>query len=128
MNMLRKTYSEEFKEAVVHEIESGNLSRIEASREYGVTRSNIKHWLNEYGRFRPERNVLEVVMKSEKERIAELEKALADAHMKIRVYDKIIEQAGKEYKADLKKNFGPAPCEDSGGKATRSKRSVKRSE
>ena len=127
MNMLRKTYSEEFKETVVHEIESGNLSRIEASREYGVTRANIKHWLKEYGRFRPERNVLEVVMKSEKERIAELEKALAEAHLKIRVYDEIINQAGKEYKVDLKKSFGPARCEDSEKKATKSKRSVKRS-
>ena len=49
----------------------------------------------------------EVVMKSEEERIAALEKALAEAHLKLLVHEKIIEVASKKYKVDLKKTFGP---------------------
>ena len=128
MNTVRKSFSESFKEAVVAEIESGNMSQAEASREYGVPKSHLYIWLKEYGRFRPQRDVLEVVMKSEKERIAELEKALADAHLKLRVSEEIIKVAGKKYKVDLKKSFGPSQCDDSGKKATKSKRSAKRSE
>jgi hypothetical protein len=53
--------------------------------------------------------VVEVVMKSEQERIAALEQALADAHLKLRVYDELITQANKHFKTDLKKSFGTSP-------------------
>jgi hypothetical protein len=36
--------------------------------------------------------------RSEEERIAALEKALAEAHLKLLVQDKILELAGKKYK------------------------------
>ena len=72
-------------------------------------------------------------MKSEQDKIAALEKALADAHLKLRVYDELITQANKRYKTDLKKNFGmpslaptepagialPRSAPSSGGRATR---------
>ena len=45
-------------------------------------------------------------MKSEKEKIAELEKALSDSHLKNRFYEKLIERASKRYKTDLKKTIG----------------------
>jgi MarR-like DNA-binding transcriptional regulator SgrR of sgrS sRNA len=52
-------------------------------------------------------------MKGEKDRVKELEKevrklkeALADAYLSKDVAEKIIELANKEYKTDLKKNFG----------------------
>lgn len=126
MDTIRKSYDEAFKRHLVSEIESGELSQADAAKEYGVSKSLVKNWLAEYGRFRPERSVVEIVMKSEKERIAELEKALADAHLKIRVYDEILNQAGKKYKADLKKTFGIPPLESSVGKDTKLKPSAKR--
>ena len=52
-------------------------------------------------------------MKSEKDKIAELEKALAEAHLKIRVYDQLITEANKCYNTDIKKNFGIRPSESS---------------
>lgn len=47
----------------------------------------MQQWLEEYGRFKLKR---EVVMKSEQDKIAALEKALADAHLKLRVYDELM--------------------------------------
>ena len=121
-----RLFSEELKIHVVEEIESGNFSVAEASREYGAPRGTIKHWLSDYGRFKPKHSIVEVVMKSEKERIAELEKALADAHLKNRVYDEIIKLAGQKYKVDLKKTFGTQQPETSESKDMKSKLSVKR--
>lgn len=121
-----RRHSESLKRAVVEEIESGRMSRADASKEYDIPKSLLKQWVNDFGRFKPQRSVVEVVMKSEKERIAELEKALAEAHLKNRVYDEIIKEASRRYKVDLKKSFGPASSESSGGTDSKSKRSVKR--
>lgn len=126
MESNRRVYSDEIRRHIVGEIEGGSLSVADAAKEYGAAKSLIQIWLKEYGRFRPQRNVVEVVMKSEKERIAELEKALADAHLKIRVYDELINQAGKKLKVDLKKTFGSSPLESLPEKAGKSKRSAKR--
>jgi transposase-like protein len=119
-------YSEELRKRIVQEIESGELSIAAASKEYGAPKASIKNWLSDYGRFKAKRNIVEVVMKSEKERIAELEKALADAHLKMRVYDEILSLAGKKYKVDLKKTFGTQQPAISETKDVQSKPSVKR--
>lgn len=124
MSVVRK-YEESLKKSIVSEVESGELSLIEASREYGISRDTVKYWLESYGRFRPKHDVLEVVMRSEKERIEELEKALADLHLKNRLYEEIINLAGKKYKTDLKKTFGTVESGDSKGRGTKSKGSVK---
>lgn len=123
----RKSYQEAFKRCVVAEVEEGRMSQIDAAREYGISKSLVRLLLDEYGRFRPKKSIVEVVMKSEKERIAELEKALADAHLKIRVYDELINQAGKKLKVDIKKTFGTTSSEPSGGKDGKSPKSLKRS-
>lgn len=121
-----RRHSEPLKRAVVDEIESGRMNLTDASREYGIPKYALKDWLTQFGRFKPQRSIVEVVMKSEKERIAELEKALAEAHLKNRVYDEIIKEAGRRYKVDLKKSFGPASSGSSGETDSKSKRSVKR--
>lgn len=118
-------FNEALKIRIVEEIESGRVSISEAGHEYGATKSSIRYWLEEYGRFKPKHNIVEVVMKSEQERIAELEKALADAHLKMRVYDEIINLAGKKYKVDLKKTFGTQQSEISVAKDIKSKPSAK---
>lgn len=99
-------YSEELKRCIVQEIESGQMSVRDASKSTQAGVGQVQKWLDEYGRFKPKRDVVEVVMKSEKDKIAELEKALAEAHLKIRVYDELIAQASKRYKTDLKKSIG----------------------
>ena len=99
-------YSPELKQRLVDEIEAGHLSIREAARDAQTTVTLMHQWLEEYGRFKPKRDIVEVVMKSEQDKIAALEKALADAHLKLRVYDELITQANKRFKTDLKKNFG----------------------
>lgn len=101
-----RRFEDALKIRIVEEIESGTLSIAEAGDEYGAAKSSIKHWLEEHGRFKPKNSIVEVVMKSEQAKISELEKALAEAHLKMRVYDEIITLAGKKYKVDLKKTFG----------------------
>jgi transposase-like protein len=101
--------SPEVKRAIVEELENGQLSLREAASRGHTTVSRIQLWLKEYGKYQPKRDIVEVVMKSEEEKIAALEKALADAHLKLLVQDKIIELASKKYKADLKKTFGSVP-------------------
>ena len=101
-------YSTELKQRLVEEIEGGQLSIREAARDAQTTVAMVQVWLREYGRFQPKRDIVEVVMKSEQDRIAALEKALAEAHLRLQVYDELITQANKRYKTDLKKAFGPS--------------------
>lgn len=110
-DIVRKVVSEEVKKRIVEEIESGEVGQCEASRLYGISRVSIQKWLKQYGRLRYRTQIVEVVMKDEKGKLQELQEALADAHLKIRLYDKMLELAGKEYQVDLKKNFSTAASE-----------------
>lgn len=109
MERARMVVSPEVKRAIVEELESGQLSLREAAARGHSTVSRVQLWLKEYGKYQPKRDIVEVVMKSEEEKIAALEKALAEAHLKLLVHEKIIELAGKKYKVDLKKAFGSPP-------------------
>lgn len=109
MARLQHQYSAELKQRLVEEIEAGHLSIREAARDAQTTVTLMHQWLAEYGRFKPKRDIVEVVMKSEQERIAALEKALAEAHLTLQVYDELITQANRHYKTDLKKSFGTGP-------------------
>jgi transposase-like protein len=106
MERAHRRYSPELKQRIVEELEAGHLSLREAARDTHATVAMIQKWVDEFGRYRPKRDVVEVVMKSEQERIAALEKALAEAHLKLRVYDELLTQADKKYQLDLKKTLG----------------------
>lgn len=105
-----KRYDDNLKVRIVQEIESGSVSLKEASQLYQVSMKYLRNWLEVYGKYRPKKDILEVVMKSEEERIRELEKALAEAHLELRLYGHIIDFANKLYKTDLKKSFGQGQC------------------
>ena len=107
MERAQMSFSPELKRAIVEELESGQISMREAAARGHTTVSRIQLWLKEYGKYQPKRDIIEVVMKSEEEHITALEKALAEAHLKLLVHEEIIELAGKKYKVDLKKTFGP---------------------
>ncbi len=106
MERANRRYSPELKQRIVDEVEAGRLSLREAARDTQATMAMVHKWLAEYGRYRPKRDTVEVVMKSEQERIAALEKALAEAHLKLHVYDELLTQADKKYQLDLKKTLG----------------------
>ena len=106
-------YSPDLKQRLVAEIEAGHLSLREAARDAQTSVTMIQKWVEEYGRYQPKRDVVEVVMKSEQDQIAALKQALAEAHLKLVVYDELIVQANKHFKTDLKKNFGMPPSKPS---------------
>ena len=120
----RKVVSEEVKRRIVQEVESGRIGQCEAARTYGISRTSIMKWLRQYGTIRYQTRIVEVVMADEKAKISELQQALSDAHLKLRLYEKMIELAGKEYQTDLKKNFSTQALELLSKKAAKSKDSV----
>jgi len=107
-------YSAAFKQKVVQEIESGQLSLAEARRIYDISGTHtIQRWLRKYGKSHLLPKIIRVAMKDEKDRIKELERekralesALANAHLKIVSLEALIESAEEHYALDFKKNFG----------------------
>lgn len=98
-----KKYSESFKRHVVSEIESGLLNQSEASREYGIPIQTVNDWVKKYGMIR--KQYIEVVMKDQKDKIAELESELARVHLKLKYYDCLLAAMGEDYGFSVKKNL-----------------------
>jgi len=110
--LIIKKVDESLKKRIVEEIESGEISQNEASRTYGFSRVAIGKWMQQYGKLRCRTRIVEVTMRDESKKIAELQKALAESHLKVRFYEHIIDCANEEYKTDLKKNFDTRASED----------------
>jgi transposase-like protein len=84
-------YSEAFKQQVVSEMESGKYeSAYAATQAYGIRGpSTVSRWLRQYGRSDLVAKQITITTMNEidekkalKERVRQLERALADAHMK----------------------------------------------
>jgi len=76
-----RRYSESFKIKIVEELESGSVTVPEIRRMYDITGGGtIREWLRKYGNGE-QPQIVTVTMKSEQERIKELEKALADERL-----------------------------------------------
>ena len=107
-------YSISFKQKVVREIEDEGLCIQEASKRYGIGGSQtIQQWIKKFGKYHLLNKVIRIETMEEKDRIKQLEQenaklkmALADSLMAKRCLEVLIEEANKEYKTDLKKNFG----------------------
>ena len=99
-----RCYSEALKLKVVEEIETGGQSLCEAGRRYSIPPSTISVWLKKYGRVRRHRQVVEITMKDQADKIKELQAALAEAHLKARIYEKALDLASEEHGFEVKKN------------------------
>ena len=106
-------YSISFKQMVVKEIESGQ--RIEAvRRKYGIKGgATIQKWINSFGKNHLLNKIVRIETMDEQGQIKELQRqlkeakaALADSIIAQRCLEIVIDEANKEYKTDLKKNFG----------------------
>ena len=98
-----KRFSAALKRKVVEEVLSGSLTAKEAARLYGVISARtVNDWIFKYeGR---ETKVVRVIMKSESERLRELESALADERLARRVLAAQLESY-QRYVPDLKKRL-----------------------
>lgn len=106
-------YSISFKQMVVKEIEGG--SNFEFTRmKYGIAgKATIQRWVKYFGKDHLLNKIIRIETMTERDRLKELEEenkklklALADAFLAKTCLEGVIEMANKEYKIDLKKNFG----------------------
>lgn len=108
-----KRYSQAFKQQVVEEYEKG-VSINYLNQKYGIGGGRtIKGWVNKYGRsgYRSEVVIIQTVedqeeVKGMRQRIKELEAALAQSVLDKRMLETIIEVGSRELGIDLKKNIG----------------------
>ena len=110
-----RQYSISFKQKVISEIESGKLTKEGARKLYGIGGGSvINGWIKKFGKLHLLNKVVRIELKDEVSKLKQLEKekkalesALANAHLKLIVYESIIEIAEEEYGVDLKKNLKP---------------------
>ena len=106
-------YSTAFKHKVINEIETGKISKEGARKIYGIGGgSTIQNWIKKLGKLHMLNKVVRIEMKNEPSKLKELEKekqelerALAQAHMKLLAYETLIEVAEENLGVDLKKNL-----------------------
>jgi transposase-like protein len=111
---LIRRYSLAFKAQVVQDIESGRLTAAEAAKVYDIAgHSTIQKWLAQFASQQSKNRVVRIESPDEARKILalkqekrQLETALAQSQLKIRVLETIIEKADEHYQDDLKKNFG----------------------
>ena len=116
MNTLNQTkdvisYSNSFKRKVVDEIERGKLTKNQAMQLYGIKGgSTIHYWIKRMGKNHLLNKRVRIELKGEPKKLAELkkrnqelEKALADAYLKLRAYEYIDEAYGVKNIPEVKK-------------------------
>ncbi len=116
MNTLNQTkdvisYSNAFKRKVVDEIERGKLTKNQAMQLYGIKGgSTIHYWIKRMGKNHLLNKRVRIELKGEPKKLAELkkrnqelEKALADAYLKLRAYEYIDEAYGVKNIPEVKK-------------------------
>ena len=109
-------YSEAFKQKVIHEIESRQLTPAEVVRKYDVSSGIINYWLKRFRKHHLLKKVVRVEMPDEinstdiikklKREKQELESALAQTQLKLIAVESLVEVAEEHYKIDIKKKFG----------------------
>ena len=110
-----KRYSISFKQKVVSEIENGKLTKFEASKLYGIGGgTTVQKWIKQFGKLHLLNKIVRIELKDEVSKLKELEKqkqalesALAQAQLKLIVYETLIDVAEEELGIDLKKNLNP---------------------
>lgn len=108
-----KRYSLAFKQQVVNEYEAG-ASIYRLRQKYGIgAHKTIEDWVKKYGRsgYRSELVVIQTFedqleVKAMKQRIADLESALAQSTLDNRMLTTTLEVASQSLGMDIKKNFG----------------------
>ena len=116
-------YSEAFKIQVVRELEEGKHRSCRAAREaYGIRgKGTVQRWVREYGKEHLLGKVIRVETADErselkrlKDRVSELEGALVDAHLDLRLekawFELACEAGGIGDTESFKKKHGGGPC------------------
>lgn len=117
----RRNFSEEFKRKKVSEIEQKVTTIAEVIREYEVSESTVRRWIDKYSN--KHKSGIRTIVESEsdtrkiieyKSRIAELERIIGQKQVLIDFKDKLIDLAEEEYGIDIKKKWEKKPSSGSG--------------
>jgi transposase len=107
----KRVYSEEFKQAVVKEFESGRSSVLQLEKLYKVSHKLIYNWIFKYSTFNDKSaRIIEMKDSSTKQikelekRVKELERAVGLKQLQIDYLEKMIDIAKEELGVDIKKN------------------------
>lgn len=106
-------YSISFKQMVVKDIEGGMCIE-QARKKYDIKGNHtVQQWISTFGKNHLLNKIVRIETMDERSKIKQLEEdnkklklALADAYMAKVCLEGLIDMANKEYKTDLKKNFG----------------------
>ena len=106
----QRDYTLGFKLAVVEQVENGNFTYKQAQRHYGIQgRSTVLVWLRKHGKLDWSKPLCHPLMSKSKEtpaqKIKRLEKALADAELKIDVYSEVVDRVDKECGSNYRKKY-----------------------
>lgn len=107
-------YSEAFKRKVVAEYEQGFSTKDYLQQKYRIGgNSRILEWCRKYGKLNyPKTGITGRPMKDpQKQKIKELEKALKEAELKVKLYEKIIEIAERDEGIPITKKYGAMQSE-----------------
>lgn len=117
---IQRSFSEELRKELVSHIETGRFTVSQVTREYGVSSRAVYNWLYKYSRSLKkgtrivmEKDSIDKSISELQKQIRELEAALGRKSLESDLYKTIVDLASKEYKTDLKKNFGDKLSSDS---------------
>lgn len=107
-------YSTAFKQKIVSEVESGQLSIAQARKIYDIGgKCTIQKWIKKYGKNLLHQKIVRIEMPGEINKLKKLEQekqqlehALAQAHLKLLVTESLLECVEEHYHIDVKKTFG----------------------
>jgi transposase-like protein len=113
---IRAGFTEAFRRHVVGEVESGRISRSEASRRYGILgHSTILKWCRKYGKLPSHRNMKagskrmdkkEIELLRLENEIKTLRQELEDARFKNVVLETLVDVAERELQIPIRKKYG----------------------
>ena len=128
---IRRYFSEELRREIVKKIEHNVLTVTGASREYEVSGTAIYKWMYRYSlhlkkgiRLVMEKKSHGERIKSLKEKIESLERAVGQKQMEIDILNKTLEIGSDEVGYDIKKKFGGKSS--SGTNITKKNTAIKR--
>jgi transposase-like protein len=102
----QKDYSYTFKLRVVQEYETGNISKGELKRKYGIQGdATIRTWIEKYGNFDWSNKTKSTMPKSSEQK--SLEKQVEQSEKKAIIFDMMIDLAEEEYNISIRKNSLP---------------------
>lgn len=113
---VKRSFSEDFKKALVKDYETGKFSVLQLSELHCISHALVYRWIYRYSVYQKQNiRVVEMADSSTKKlkdlqkRVAELERIVGQKQLNIDYLEKMIELAKEELGVDIKKNFATPP-------------------